>query len=49
MELVLIVSYPFTLSTGMRVDWFRLLAVLIFAAALYAALGRGKITVIAFF
>ncbi len=31
MELILIVSYPFTLSTGMRVDWFRLLAVLIFA------------------
>jgi len=42
MELVLIVSYPFTLSTGMRFDWFRLLAVLIFAAALHAALGAAK-------
>ena len=48
MELVLIVSYPFTLNTGMRFDWFPLLAVLIIVAALYAALGHGKTTVMAF-
>jgi voltage-gated potassium channel len=48
MELVLILSYPFTLEIGLRFDWFRLLAVLIFAAALYAALGRGRVTLIAF-
>lgn len=48
MELVLILSYPFTIDTGSRIDLFRLLAVLVFVAALYAALGRGRITWIAF-
>ena len=48
MELVLILSYPFTLGVGTRFDWFRLLAVLVFTAALYAALGRGRVTLIAF-
>ncbi len=48
MELVLILSYPFTLGVASRLDWFRLLAVLVFVAALYAALGRGKVTLIAF-
>ncbi len=48
MELVLILAYPFTLNVGSRYDWFRFLAVMIFIAALYAALGRGRITVAAF-
>src|SRR5664279_4603587 len=48
MELVLILAYPFTLETGTRFDWFRLLAVMIFVASLYAALGRGRVTVAAF-
>jgi voltage-gated potassium channel len=48
MELVLILAYPFTLGIGSSFDWFRLLAVLIFVAALYAALGRGRVTLVAF-
>lgn len=47
MELVLILAYPFTLEIGSRFDWFRFLAVLIFTAALYAALGRGRVTLVA--
>ena len=45
MELLLILAYPFTLDMGSRFDLFRLLAVLVFIAALYAALGHGKTTV----
>ena len=48
MEMVLILTYPFTLGTGSRFDWFWLLAVMIFVAALYAALGRGRLTLVAF-
>jgi hypothetical protein len=47
MELVLILTYPFTLETVSRFDWFQMLAVLIFTAALYAALGRGRVTLVA--
>ena len=48
MELLLILIYPFTLGVGSRYDWFRLLAVMVFIAALYAALGRGRVTLVAF-
>jgi voltage-gated potassium channel len=48
MELVLILAYPFTLGIGSRFDWFRMLAILVFVAALYAALGRGRVTLVAF-
>jgi hypothetical protein len=48
MELLLILAYPFTLDMGSRHDWFRLLAVMVFIAALYAALGRGRATLYAF-
>lgn len=47
-ELVLILGYPFTDGTAMRAEMFRLLAVLVFCAALYAVLGRGRVTVVAF-
>jgi len=48
MELVLIGTYPLTVQPGATFDWFRLLAVFIFVAVLYAALGRGRITLVAF-
>ena len=48
MELVLIVTYPFTIEPGVTFDWFRFLALLIFVSVLYAALGRGHVTVVAF-
>ena len=47
-ELVLILGFPFAASGGQHVAFFRVLAVLIFAAALYAVLGRGPITLIAY-
>ena len=47
-ELVLILGYPFTDGTQLRAEMFRLLAVLVFSAALYAVLGRGRVTVVAF-
>ena len=47
-ELVLILGYPFTDGTQLRAEMFRLFAVLVFCAALYAVLGRGRVTVFAF-
>ncbi len=47
-ELVLIVGYPFTDGTALRAEMFRLFAVLVFSAALYAVLGRGRVTIFAF-
>jgi voltage-gated potassium channel len=47
-ELVLIVGYPFTDGTAIRAEMFRLFAVLVFSAALYAVLGRGRVTIFAF-
>lgn len=48
MELLVILAYPFTLEVGSRYDWFRLLVVMVLIAALYAALGRGRVTLVAF-
>src|SRR5450759_5871796 len=48
MELLVILAYPFTLEVGSRYDWFRLLVVIVLIAALYAALGRGRVTLVAF-
>jgi hypothetical protein len=47
-ELVFILGYPFTEGTAFRAEMFRLLAVLVFCAALYAVLGRRRVTVVAF-
>jgi hypothetical protein len=47
-ELVLILGYPFTDGTQFRAEMFRLFAVLVFSAALYAVLGRGRVTIVAF-
>ncbi len=47
-ELVLILGYPFTDGTAIRAEMFRLFAVLVFSAALYAVLGRGRVTIVAF-
>ena len=47
-ELALILGYPFTDGTQLRAEMFRLFAVLVFCAALYAVLGRGRVTVVAF-
>ncbi len=47
-ELVLILGYPFTDGTALRAEMFRLFAVLVFTAALYAVLGRGRVTIFAF-
>ncbi len=47
-ELVLILGYPFTEGTAVPSEFFRLFAVLVFSAALYAVLGRGWVTVVAF-
>jgi hypothetical protein len=47
-ELVLIVGYPFTEGTAISSEFFRLFAVLVFSAALYAVLGRGWVTVVAY-
>ena len=47
-ELALILGYPFTEGTAFRAEMFRLFAVLVFSAALYAVLGRGRVTVVAF-
>lgn len=47
-ELGLILLYPFFIGLGFHDELFRFLAIIVFAAALYAVLGRGRITVIAF-
>ncbi len=47
-ELVLILGYPFTEGTALHAEMFRLLAVLVFCASLYAVLGRGRVTLFAF-
>ncbi|MGC2109559.1 MAG: potassium channel family protein [Candidatus Korobacteraceae bacterium] len=47
-ELALILGYPFFVGTARQAGLFRLGAVLVFAAALYAFLGRGRLTVVAF-
>ena len=39
-----ILGYPFVVETAVHDELFRLLAVLIFCASLYAVLGRGRIT-----
>ena len=47
-ELALILGFPFTAGSDFRDHLFRLLAIIVFSTALYAVLGRGKVTVIAF-
>jgi hypothetical protein len=47
-ELAFILGYPFFIETASHDEMFRLLAVLIFCAALYAVLGRGPVTRVAF-
>lgn len=47
-ELVLILGYPFFVGTARQFELFRLTAVLVFVASLYAFLGRGRLTVAAF-
>lgn len=47
-ELAFILGYPFVVETAVHDELFRLLAVLIFCASLYAVLGRGRITLLAF-
>ena len=47
-ELILILGFPFLAGNARAVEISRLLAVVVFAAALYAFLGRGRLTVIAF-
>ena len=46
-ELVLILGFPFTAGSDLR-DHFFAPAIVVFTAALYAVLGRGKVTIIAF-
>jgi hypothetical protein len=46
-ELLLILLYPFLTGIGSRDELFRLLAVIVFCTALYAVMGRGRVTVIA--
>lgn len=47
-ELLFILAYPFFVGTSFRDGVLRGMAVLVFSAALYAAMGRGRITVISF-
>lgn len=47
-ELVLILGFPFTAGSDIRDHFFRVLAIVVFTAALYAVMGRGKVTIIAF-
>ena len=47
-ELAMILIFPFIADTPRQAEVYRLLAVLVFAAALNAFLGRGRLTVIAF-
>ena len=47
-ELAFILGYPFVIETAVHDELFRLLAALIFCAALYAVMGRGLITLVAF-
>ncbi len=47
-ELALIVGYPFTEGPEISAEVFRMFAVLVFCAALYAVLGRGRVTLVAF-
>lgn len=47
-ELLFILGYPFLTGTAFRLAVFRTLALIMLAAALYAVLERGKLTVIAF-
>lgn len=47
-ELLFILGYPFLSEMRFHTEVARLLAILIFCAALYAVLGRGRITLIAF-
>jgi voltage-gated potassium channel Kch len=47
-ELALILGYPFFVGTARQTQLFRMMAVLVFSASLYAFLGRGRLTVVAF-
>ena len=47
-ELLFILVYPFFIGTSFRDGVMRGLAVVVFSAALYAVMGRGRITIIAF-
>lgn len=47
-ELILILGFPFLAGNARQTEIFRLLAVVVFAAALYSFLGRGRLTLIAF-
>ncbi len=46
-ELSFILVYPFFSGSSFRTELLRLLAIIVFAAAIYAVLGRGRITGIA--
>lgn len=47
-ELLFILVYPFFIDFHAHEELFRLLAVMVFCAALYAVLGKGRVTRIAF-
>jgi len=47
-ELALILVYPFFTGVDFRREVFRVAAIILFAAALYAVLGKGRLTTIAF-
>ncbi|MGA7458927.1 MAG: potassium channel family protein [Candidatus Korobacteraceae bacterium] len=47
-ELALILLYPFLTQIGYHDELFRLLALIVFSTSLYAVMGRGRITTIAF-
>jgi hypothetical protein len=47
-ELALMLVYPFFTGVDFRHQVFRVAGILLFAAALYAVLGKGRITIIAF-
>jgi hypothetical protein len=47
-ELIFILAYPFFVGTSFRDGVLRGMAVVVFTAALYAVMGRGRVTMIAF-
>jgi hypothetical protein len=47
-ELLFILVYPFFIGTSFRDGVMRSMAVVVFSAALYAVMGRGRITIFAF-
>lgn len=47
-ELAFVLVYPFFAGISSRDELFRLLAVMVFTATIYAGLGRGRLTILAF-